>query len=178
MVSMRVLNIIVVAGVSAGLLAMPARASDLVVYFFKGGPSDGANPTAGLVDVGGTLYGTTVVGGADAHGTVFKVKTGGGADHLLHSFKGGPGDGAGPLAGLIDVGGTLYSTANGGGAHDSGTVFRITTAGGGYKVLYSFKGGNDGATPDASLINVGGTLYGTTFNGGTHGKGTVFKVTP
>jgi hypothetical protein len=30
------------------------------------------------------------------------------------------------------------------------------------KVMYSFEGCNDGAGPPARLINVGGTLYGTT----------------
>ena len=35
-----------------------------------------------------------------------------------------------------------------------------------YHVVYSFQGGSDGTAPFASVINVGGTLYGTTYNGG------------
>ncbi len=42
---------------------------------------------------------------------------------VLHSFKGGAGDGAYPLAGLLNVKGTLYGTTAAGGAHDGGTVF-------------------------------------------------------
>jgi uncharacterized repeat protein (TIGR03803 family) len=31
-------------------------------------------------------------------------------------------------------------------------------------------------TPDANLIDVKGTLYGTTFAGGAYGDGTVFAI--
>src|ERR1700689_4475412 len=47
-----------------------------------------------------------------------------------------------------------------------------------YGVLYSFKGGTgDGGYPYAGLINVKGTLYGATYEGGTNGDGAVFSVT-
>jgi len=43
--------------------------------------------------------------------------------------------------------------------------------------LYSFTGGNDGAIPTAALVHGSdGNFYGTTFNGGTNGAGTVFKI--
>jgi hypothetical protein len=51
-------------------------------------------------------------------------------------------------------------------------------------VLYSFKGGNDGASPQAGLIaDANGALYGTTVEGGAagcfgEGCGTVFKLVP
>ena len=46
-------------------------------------------------------------------------------------------------------------------------------------MLYSFKGGSDGANPFAALIaDAAGNLYGTTFFGGASGKGTAFKLTP
>src|ERR1700678_2301929 len=49
-------------------------------------------------------------------------------------------------------------------------------------VLYSFKGGSDGADPQTNLVDVGGTLYGETTNGGAStacscGCGTLFSVT-
>ena len=49
-------------------------------------------------------------------------------------------------------------------------------AGDGYKSLYSFKGAPDGSDPVAPTVAVNGTLYGTTFDGGAHGHGTVFKI--
>jgi hypothetical protein len=45
-----------------------------VVHTFKGGKDDGTVPYAGLINVLGTLYGTTSRGGASEHGTVFAVK--------------------------------------------------------------------------------------------------------
>jgi len=164
--------------------------AETVLYSFKGGPSDGFYPYAGLIDVEGTLYGTTLLGGTGACesgcGTVFQI-TKKGVETVLYSFK-LDGDGAQPIGGLIDVGGTLYGTTQYGGAascpYGCGTVFKITTAGD-ETVLYSFKGGTDGALPQAGLINVGGTLYGTTEFGGNGncntegiiGCGTVFKIT-
>jgi uncharacterized repeat protein (TIGR03803 family) len=46
-----------------------------------------------------------------------------------------------------------------------------------FTLLYSFKGGTDGATPVAGLIrDAAGNLYGTSLYGGTFGNGTVFKL--
>ena len=78
-----------------------------------------------LIDVNGTLYGTTNFGGAYGPGTVFSISASG-KEKVLHSFAGGS-DGAGPYGGLIDVNGTLYGTTEfGGGTHRHGTVFALT----------------------------------------------------
>ncbi|HEX4159802.1 MAG TPA: choice-of-anchor tandem repeat GloVer-containing protein [Rhizomicrobium sp.] len=46
-------------------------------------------------------------------------------------------------------------------------------------VLYSFQGGSDGADPaSAPMFDKAGNLYGTTYQGGTYGLGTVWKLTP
>ena len=48
---------------------------------------------------------------------------------------------------------------------------------GGFKIIYSFQGGNDGANPYAGLVHdTQGNLYGTTTIGGFYGLGTVFKL--
>lgn len=81
-------------------------------------------------------------------------------------------------AGLLAVGGTLYGTTSAGGANGKGgTVFSISPSGS-ESILHSFGQGTDGADPLAGLINVKGTLYGTTSSGGTSGDGTVFAITP
>ena len=61
----------------------------------------------------------------------------------------------------------------------SGTVFSVTPDGT-EQVLHSFGSGSDGVSPHASLIDVNGTLYGTTFlgGGGAFGLGTVFALKP
>jgi len=48
------------------------------------------------------------------------------------------------------------------------------------EILYSFKGGNDGQLPTYSplIFDKSGNLYGTTFEGGKYGLGTVFKLRP
>jgi hypothetical protein len=45
-------------------------------------------------------------------------------------------------------------------------------------VVWSFGGAGDGGTPYAGLINVGGKLYGTSWQGSANAFGTVFEVTP
>jgi uncharacterized repeat protein (TIGR03803 family) len=151
--------------------------TEAVLHRFAGG-ADGANPEAGLLNVNGTLYGTTYSGGAYGYGTVFAIASSG-TKTVIYSFKGGS-DGANPAAGLINVNGTLYGTTQAGGAYESccGTVFAITTSGT-ETVLHVFQVGSsgDGQNPEAGLTNVNGTLYGTTLNGGYYGWGTVFKVT-
>jgi len=95
----------------------------------------------------------------------------------LYTFRGGT-DGGNPYAGLVrDSAGNLYGTTVNGGSSGNGTVFKIS-AGGGYKVLYSFAGQPDGGNPYAGLVRDGkGNIYGATFWGGTYGGGTVFKLT-
>jgi uncharacterized repeat protein (TIGR03803 family) len=102
----------------------------------------------------------------------------------LYSFKGYPSDGAAPVASLIALNATLYGTTSGGGANacgnsdpGCGTVFDVSTSGR-EDILYDFgKSSTDGAEPNANLTDVSGRLYGTTVYGGTHGYGTVFKIT-
>ena len=155
------------------------------LYSFKAG-KDGEEPLAGLTEVNGVLYGTTAGGGESDAGTVFKITTSG-TEGVLYSFK-GPPDGAGPYAGLTNVNGTLYGTTKSGGSgcydpSGCGTVFEVSTSGK-ERVLHRFKGHPDGAYPLAGLIDVNGTLYGTTEGGGTphcgtrgdSGCGTVFEV--
>ncbi len=98
---------------------------------------------------------------------------------MLYGFKGrDKGDGNGPYAGLLNVKGTLYGTTVSGGTHDEfGTVFSITPSGK-ETVLHSFAGKGDGKGPYAGLLNVNGTLYGTTLEGGTQQIGTVFSLSP
>jgi uncharacterized repeat protein (TIGR03803 family) len=146
------------------------------LYSFTGG-NDGTEPKAGLIQGSdGNLYGTTYFGGTNFSGTVFKITTNG-VLTKLYSFTGG-NDGGEPQAGLIQASdGSLYGTTYSGGTNFSGTVFKITTNGALTK-LYSFTGGNDGSEPEAGLVQASdGSLYGTTYSGGTNFFGTIFKIT-
>jgi uncharacterized repeat protein (TIGR03803 family) len=95
-------------------------------------------------------------------------------------------NGALPSAALIfDTQGNLYGTTISGGSSSDGVVFELTPAGNGTwteSVLYSFcslSNCTDGEYPASSLIyDLSGNLYGTTYNGGAQGFGTVFELTP
>jgi uncharacterized repeat protein (TIGR03803 family) len=88
--------------------------------------TDGAAPGYGkLIDVGGTLYGTTQNGGdARNNGTVYKITTAG-VEKTVYRFKGGK-DGANPIASLVALNGNLSGTTQaGGGPASAGTAFMI-----------------------------------------------------
>lgn len=153
--------------------------TERVLYGFGAG-TQGAFPVGGLIAVRGTLYGTTTENhfppplGPEVRGIVFAVSTSG-AERTVYSFESNGTDGSFPTAGLTEVNGTLYGTTQfGPGASGYGTVFAVSTSGT-ERVLYSFKGGTDGAAPSGSLIHANGALYGTA-GGGASGKGTVFAV--
>ena len=161
------------------------------LYSFAGG-ADGNGPEAALLNVNGTLFGTTYSGGGTGCfmrgcGTVFEVSASG-LEHVLYSFQGGT-DGNDPLAAVTNVGGTLYGTTVAGGGSGCyngtgcGTIFEVLPSGT-EQVIHSFQGPPDGQRPYAGLIDLSGTLYGTTGYGGTGackyidemGCGTVFAI--
>src|ERR1017187_961204 len=93
--------------------------------------------------------------------------------------------------------GLFYGTTGEGGTHNTGTVFKITTAGA-LTTIYNFTGGPDGCNPRAGVIQGSdglfygmgsggvpdiqlvegndGLFYGTTTGGGVNGTGSVFTV--
>ena len=160
---------------------------ETVLHTFAGG-TDGATPFDLVLDPAGNLYGTTNSGGTQGNGTAFELSPssgGGWKKTVLHNF-GRPGDGGGPGAGLIlEPTGNLYGTTIYGGSScgsGCGTIFELKPTSNGHwreQILYTFRGGTDGAAPAADLtIGPGGNLYGTTPSGGAHNVGVVFEVSP
>jgi len=151
-------------------------------YDFRGVP-DGANPNAGLVDGGnGTLYGTTLNGGAHGNGSIYSIATATGKESVLFSF-GAASDGDSPSDRLTLKDGTLYGTTESGGPGcGCGTVFAYDLASGHEKILYAFRDGSDGYQPVGGVTYVNGKLYGSTSLGGNGqncfglGCGTVYSV--
>jgi len=155
--------------------------------------SDGLSPRS-LILSGDVLYGTTGGGGRGGNGTVFKENTDGSGFSTLHSFTGSTTnssgtltnfDGANPYGSLVLSNNTLCGTANRGGAWGNGTVFAVNTDGTRFTNLYQFTAtstnspdayaNSDGALP-SGLLASDDTLYGTTYQGGSWGYGTVFRV--
>lgn len=81
-----------------------------------------------------------------------------------------------PMIGAVS-GGMLYGTdASAGG---NGTLFSLSTSGGGYTVLHSFTGRADGGTPNGQLaVTPGGLVAGTARQGGSTGDGALFGYMP
>lgn len=157
--------------------------SERVIWPFNGGSEGGVGSLGRLlIDGHGDLFGVTEIGGAHSAGTVYrliraankwKIKT-------LYTFAGQPDCGS-PYGGLIgDPQGDLYGTTYYGGSNGLGCVFELKRTRAGYRerVLYSFKGGNDGSGPTSTLFLTGSrTLYGTTsMGGGSCDCGTVFRL--
>jgi len=156
-----------------------------ILYSFQGG-SDGAEPISGVIsDSQGNLYGTTLYGGGSGCGgkgcgTVFRLAPDG-AETVLYAFQGGS-DGSGSLGLVRDSEGNLYGVTEIVNGHNCrsgcGAVFRLAPDGTMTK-LHVFKGGSDGAHPEAGLLlDNRGNLYGTTAGGGTYSGGTVFRIAP
>lgn len=156
-----------------------------VIHAFTGG-TDGAGGSAGrlLIDYLGNLYGVCTSGGVNGFGTVYEMSPTHGVWNFttLYAFKGQP-DGASPYGSLVgDKIGNLYGTTYYAGVYDMGTVYKLTRTNGAWTetVLYSFKGGPDGANPISSLVwGRGGNLFGTTSAGGSASCscGVIFKMT-
>ena len=153
--------------------------AESVLYSFTGS-ADGGRPFAALLrDKHGTLYGTSVDGGAFSNGVVFQIDSAG-KETVLHSFKGKTTEGCYPYQGLVeDRAGNFYGTTFACGASNQGTVFKLSPKGKA-TVLHSFEGGSkDGGYPfyGGLLMDAAGNLYGVTLRGGPTNQGVLYKLT-
>jgi uncharacterized repeat protein (TIGR03803 family) len=110
-----------------------------------------------------------------------------GNEKVLYTFQ-GTGDGVQPIGGVIrDANGNLYGTTrfnfqSSGAPSGFGLVYQLTPTKSGEfkeKVIYAFQGELiDGQSPQSSVVfDTAGNLYGTA-DGGLHGCGIVYKLTP
>jgi len=147
--------------------------------------TNGANPESELIEASdGLLYGTTVAGnGSTNAGTVFSLHKDGTSFTVLKRFfytSTVRTNGAAPLARLVEgTNGVLYGTTSAGGTNGTGTLFALNKDGTGFQTLYHFGTNNapDGRIPMGDILLASdGLLYGSTFDGGTNGSGTVFRI--
>jgi uncharacterized repeat protein (TIGR03803 family) len=166
---------------NALLTVVPASVASVTftnLHFFTNGPGDGSQPDSALIQGrDGNLYGTASSGGSSYEGTIFRATLAGAFTNYL-SFT-GTANGAYPNAGLVQgSNGNLYGTTQQGGANSDGALFSLanyTTL----SLLHSFGGAADGQSPVDSLVQGSdGNLYGTAFEGGAHGDGSVFQLLP
>jgi len=167
-----------------------------VVHLFSGG-WDGVGPAQLAFNSAGLLFGSAAGawGGwefPNAPGLVFHLTptaSGQWKDTVVYSFTGGTDGGlpsnltfdkAGNIYGAGADGGTINNCWSGYGPIGCGVVFEISRSSTGKWTetpLYAFTGGSDGSQPDGGVVFDKGSLYGTTWGGGT-GSGVVFQLTP
>jgi uncharacterized repeat protein (TIGR03803 family) len=164
---------------------------------------DAISPAGGLVLASdGLLYGTTKFGKAgqpDVAGTIFKIAESGSGFQVIHRFAAVTGsnqdlnpintNGAYPEAELVEgADGYLYGVARAGGPNGTGTIFKISRDGTDFRLLHSFAAVTssstsgltvtvDGAAPTGPLVaGTDNYFYGTASQGGTNGRGVVFRI--
>lgn len=147
--------------------------------------ADGTLPANITMDGQGNLYGIAGPNGFSPAGfgyagVIFEYSTSG-VESALGTFCIGFScpNGSEPYGTLLVSGGNLYGTTYLGGSGNEGEVYELTTSGV-ETILYSFDFDtlHDGYQPLSGVIaDKAGNLYGTTYTGGTQGKGTVFKLT-
>ena len=151
----------------------PAYALTTVTPF--GTNDTGTSPAVWVRDTQGNLFGTTAFGGADAMGTVFELPHGGTTITPLASFN--DANGASPSKMIADGSGNLYGATYSGGAYGGGTIFEVPHNTATIVTLASFPltGSSSSAGPAISVY-LNGNLYGTTYDGGDNGLGSIFEI--
>ena len=153
--------------------------SETVLHNF-GGFTDAVGPFTGLArGLDGTFYGCATWG-KNGLGAVYSLS--GTSEKLLYSFGDQANDpsAAAICAVTIDATGTIYGTANSGGANGKGALFKVSPPESGQTawtetVLHSF-GTGDGQTPSSAPLKRGRMLYGTAGHGGANGDGAVYVL--
>ncbi|HUE04300.1 MAG TPA: choice-of-anchor tandem repeat GloVer-containing protein [Bryobacteraceae bacterium] len=161
--------------------------TEAVLHDFPSFAGDGWSPITGLaVGGGGVLYGVTSKGGTSDFGIAYALTppaTSGGpwTETLLHQFLAGASDGLNPDCVSIIGNGVLLGAVAAGG-RGAGGVFWLTppdTPGGTWSetILRFPRNGHEGKSP-ASLVMGGDAIYGTTGEGGSKNRGTIFVLHP
>lgn len=158
------------------VFAMTLSGTETLLHSFEsGGPAyDGYDPTTGLTDLNGILYGTTGEGGLHSAGVVYTV-TFSGTESVLHSFAAQDGY---PSSALLAVNGELVGTTSSlGTGPDYGGVYAIAPSGS-ERSLYQFAGAPDGVDPQGTPVRLGEALFGVTERGGTNNAGAIYSISP
>ncbi len=155
---------------NAGTAFQFSPTTKVLKTLFSFNPSTGQSPYGPLMQgADGALYGTTAGGGTSSGGVVFKL-TIAGVYKVLNNFStSSSANGATPYSGLVQGSDKfLYGVTSVGGANGMGAFFKVSTAGTGFKLLYSFAK-TTGATPYSTpLLHTNGKIYGLTYTGGAH----------
>jgi uncharacterized repeat protein (TIGR03803 family) len=168
-------------------VALGNRAAGLeTLYNFKGS-TDGGMPTDLIEAADGSLYGSTLTGGASKGGVVFKLTPAAGAfvESVIYAPTVAEGSGPGPIQ--FGAGGTILGSTVGGGTTGNGVVFRLTPGANGYTaaILYNFLGSpNSAGEASTFAFGANGRLLASGRGGNCIGQneceeaGAIFELVP
>jgi uncharacterized repeat protein (TIGR03803 family) len=189
--------------VTGGLIYRTAADGSQVQTLYQLTADDAIAPGGGLTLASdGLLYGTTKFGrGGDftGAGTIFRISPTGTGFQVVYRFAAVTSanqdqnpintNGAYPEAELTEgADGYLYGVARNGGPNGTGTIFKVARDGSDFRLLRSFGPITssttsgltvtvDGASPTGPLVlGADGLFYGTASQGGTNGRGVVFRI--
>lgn len=158
------------------------KVADLNFVTVDGVGFGGYQPLARVTQAGTNLWFTTDKGGTFDAGTISRF------DLVTHevvevaSFDNTTGKGS--ESALLVIGDEGYFTTKNGGVGDAGTIAKVNLNSGSVSVLFNFPentsaargaGTQIGATPRASLTQIGDELWTTTSSGGTSNRGTIVR---
>ncbi len=184
--SLRTLGLALACAALTFSLAVCAQAQTLDIFAPLNG-TNGSQPSTVVQATDGNFYAATS-GNTDAleFGNVIKI-TPAGEVSTLYNFCSKPhcSDGAWPhTPPILGSDGNLYGVTSGGGSYLNngggwGIVYKLTL-GGKLTVLHTFCTVDpclDGEAPGGIMQAADGSLYGTTYDAGQFGGGTLFKIT-
>ena len=119
-----------------------------------------------------SFWGTTETGGEYYGGSIYSINEKGENFKIKHSFE--TVVGAYPIGVLCRKNENTYYGIASGGLHVGGVIFQFDPLSRNCKILHNFSGYNDGASPEGGLLLLENKLYGVTYEGGEHRKGTIF----
>lgn len=157
------------------VFSVTTTGTQTILYSFKGGTTDGANPTGGLtLGTDGNFYGTTQQGGSTTEGVIFKI-TPTGTITILHNFNAGA-DGAFPWGPpILGSDGNFYGTTAAGGLKGNGIVYKMTSTGS-FTTIYKFDVTHGFAPIAPPTQGTDGFLYIPVSEGGSSYCGTIVKL--
>jgi uncharacterized repeat protein (TIGR03803 family) len=142
---------------------------------------DGIFAAGQTADAAGNYWGVAMAGFASDEGDLWMIDANLNFSYVFSFDDQDFHTGANPTGTLVfGNDGRLYGTTRRGGPGNCqcGTVFAFDTATGAFETVHAFTYA-DGAAPWAGLVkDASGALYGVTQEGGKHGQGTLFRITP
>jgi uncharacterized repeat protein (TIGR03803 family) len=148
-----------------------------ILRSFRNNLTDGRIPSGSLIlGSDGLLYGTTRYGGNYDRGIVFKVNLDGSGYAVLRRFSWADGRGSFPNGLIESTNGLLYGTTSYGGTFGFGTIFQLGRTGENDSDIHNFTASGPRRPWAPVLEGDDGVLYGTTLEGGAHGRGTAYKI--